>query len=125
MTSVPSKLEGRVVFGIGTVILSFLLFGPVAAWHHTYRFGILGPMILEEEFRVPGRMTWGHADVILSPGAVAGSTVLWLAGITVLWLLCRQKGWERGTAEPGAPPNGGPAEQPGNSGVSGGPPSVS
>jgi hypothetical protein len=28
-------------------------------------------------------------------------------------------------AQPGAPPNGGPAERLGNSGVSGGPPSVS
>ena len=34
-------------------------------------------------------------------------------------------GAARGTAELGAPPNGGPAERLGNSGVSGGPPSVS
>jgi hypothetical protein len=34
-------------------------------------------------------------------------------------------GWVRANAEPGAPPNGGPAISLGNSGVRGGPPSVS
>ena len=33
--------------------------------------------------------------------------------------------WVRANAEPGAPPNGGSAMRPGNSGASGGPPSVS
>jgi hypothetical protein len=38
---------------------------------------------------------------------------------------CDEKGSPRQKAEPGAPPNGGPAKRLGDSSVSGGPPSVS
>jgi hypothetical protein len=52
--------------------------------------------------------------------------LFWMAVFgAAFWLvdLCRKR--HARTAEPGASPNGGPAEQLGNSGVGGGPPSVS
>jgi len=60
-----------------------------------------------------------------------GIRVLWgiVAGVAIIHISRRL--WSRrerprsGTAEPSAPPNGGPATQLGNSGVTEGPPSVS
>jgi hypothetical protein len=56
--------------------------------------------------------------------------LLWIVGFP--WYLAMRYKIQTGAAilkpelaEPGAPPNGGPAERPGESGVGGGPPSVS
>jgi predicted permease len=48
-----------------------------------------------------------------------------LLSIILYWLICRRPFWHTSLAEPGASPNGGPVERFGNSGVGGGPPSVS
>ena len=85
---------------------------------------------------------WGRYAI---PLALAGNTIYlairpwpnegphqWLGSFPLAIVSCWYFLWKRSVldyfvcrAEPGAPPNGGPAESLGNSGVSGGPPSVS
>ena len=76
-------------------------------------FGHLIPWGSEPSF-LPGGLT-GAAKVVLFYSILS----LAAAGVHIWLLRCKRK------AEPGATPNGGPPKHLGNSGVAGGPPSVS
>jgi len=73
-------------------------------------------------------MLWSAGKVRASSMLVVELPVWTLGGLTfgfLMWLFLGRKPQREQKGEPGASPNGGPAEASGNSGVSGGPPSVS
>src|SRR5205809_4482804 len=100
MPSISKQVARGVFLVLGTLFPTYLLFGPIAAWHHTYIWGILRPMVLEEEFRVPGRLTWGDADVILFPGRIVASAVLWLLCMVGVLILFKGIRGRNGTSKP-------------------------
>ncbi len=71
------------------------------------------------------RYTGGAGAIRIVLSAPFFFAAVLLLATFICWLDSLIKRWRRGNTEPGAPPNGGPAERFGNSGVGGGPPSVS
>jgi hypothetical protein len=117
----------QIVRGIGyaasLILPSWLLFGPVAAFHHMVRCGLLCPVFLDGEMPRSGVPRFlGEYDVHVFPGRLGISILLWFACVFLLFRFVKAV---TRIVEPGTAPNGGPATQLGNSDVTEGPPSVS
>jgi hypothetical protein len=126
----------RIIFGLVLVVLGTSLMVFSATEYHTrmetlrrveqsLQRELLEDGVQESEYRVHeivgkalGRKSGWHSDV--TPSLLFGGSIL-MVGLFAPFTKKRVKH----RAEPGASPNGGPAETLGNSGVGGGPPSVS
>ena len=97
----------------GKLIDNTNLLGMVTFLFHLPAVWVSGLVGLTE----PGE--WGPPRVLVTLGGIQFFLLYW-GSLTVLFHFA-----PRHSAEPDASPNGGPAERLGNSGVSGGPPSVS
>jgi hypothetical protein len=78
--------ELRQAFGI--VLLSWLFFAPIAAWHHIVVCGVLAPVVLNGESPQAGHLLWGQYQLRFFVGRLAVSVVLWSCAVFFLsWLL--------------------------------------
>lgn len=70
-------------FALCFVVLTWLFFAPVAAFHHIVACGVLAPIVLNGESPQGGHLLWGKYEVRFFPGRFAVSTVLWIASLAL------------------------------------------
>lgn len=78
-------------FALIFVVLTWLFFAPVAAFHHIVACGVLAPVVLNGETPQGDRLLWGKYEVRFFPGRFAVSTVLWIASLAVAYKFLHRK----------------------------------
>lgn len=75
--------------GLGLLLVTLLLFGPLGAFHHMIRFGALGYMVLDADSDGPFIGHVGDYGVRLSVAALVVTALLWLAAVGAAVALLR------------------------------------
>ncbi|MGC4006483.1 MAG: hypothetical protein QM811_26510 [Pirellulales bacterium] len=74
---------------VACLVSTWLFFGPLAAFHHQYLFGILGYMLWNGEDPDPAALQFVSGyEVVFSPARFAATVCLWLLaqlGVLRLW----------------------------------------
>jgi len=89
------QLYRGVVLAIGLIVPTWLLFGPVAGFHHMISCGILGPVVLNGETPQGDHLLWGEFEVRFFPGRFAVSLLLWCGSMLFLYWILRRRQYER------------------------------
>jgi hypothetical protein len=89
----PQSLAIRrgVWFALSFVVLTWLLFAPIAAFNQIVACGVLAPIVLNGETPQGDRLLWGKYEVRFFPGRFAVSTVLWIASLALASRLVDRK----------------------------------
>ncbi|HWQ93668.1 MAG TPA: hypothetical protein VN673_18545 [Clostridia bacterium] len=85
------QLYRGVVLAFGIIVPTWVLFGPIAGFHHMIACGILAPVVLNGETPQGDRLLWGEFEVRFFPGRFAASLFLWCGAMLLLYWILRRK----------------------------------
>ena len=92
MPSLAPQVGRGVALAVGIILLTWIFFAPVAAWHHIVACGVLAPVVLNAESPQAGYLLWDEYEVRFFPGRFALSVILWSFAVYLLfWLLHRKQ----------------------------------
>jgi hypothetical protein len=93
--SIRAQMLRASLVAFGFLVGTWLLFGPVVAWHHITVFGILGGVVLNGEGpHDPVRPQWEEQDVIVHPDRLTISALAWALFVLLLfWVTAKTARW--------------------------------
>jgi hypothetical protein len=84
MNIVARRSLRAIGLGLGVVLITWMLFAPIAAFHHIVACGVFAPVVLNAETPDLGGLHWGEYQVRFFLGRFALSVLVWACAIVVL-----------------------------------------
>ena len=78
-----------ILLALGLIPVTWLCFGPVAAFHHMHGFGVTFYLILNGEDPRPGDYMWGEYAVKFFPVRFVAGLVLWCILVLLVFRILR------------------------------------
>ena len=83
------QIVSGIFLSLGVILATWLCFGPIAAFHHMFIFGITGYLVLNGESPSSYNHMWGEYGVRFLPELFFMSFALWLLFVYIVFKVVR------------------------------------